>query len=210
MKRALLIIDVQNEYVDGNLRITYPNVAQSLNAMGVAMDAANDAQIPIVVVQTLAPETAPIFARHSHGAELHASVTSRERALLLVKPLPSCLSQTNLESWLYARKIDTVTLAGYMTHNCVDATARHASHLGFKVEVLSDATGSVPYANSAGIATAEELHHATLTILEARFARVMTTAQWCSLLPDVDSPKPTGIFQSNQAFITGKKHNGQR
>src|SRR5476649_600514 len=50
-RRALLVIDVQNEYVTGDLPIEFPDVQTSLANIARAMDAARDAGIPIVVVQ---------------------------------------------------------------------------------------------------------------------------------------------------------------
>ena len=73
-KRALLVIDVQNEYVSGNLRIEFPAIQSSLERIGAAMDAAHAAGIPIVVVQHLAPADSPLFARGSRQAELHEVV----------------------------------------------------------------------------------------------------------------------------------------
>ena len=67
-KRALIVIDVQNEYFTGNLRIEYPDVRQSLDNICQAMDAAHAAGIPVVVVQHLFPEGFPVFARGSQGA----------------------------------------------------------------------------------------------------------------------------------------------
>ena len=65
------------------------------------------------------------------------------------KTLPSALRGTNLEAWLRARHRH-LTLAGYMTHNCVLSTVIDAAQASFVVEVLADASGSVPYANEAG------------------------------------------------------------
>lgn len=47
-RRALLVIDVQNEYVSGNLPIEYPPVETSLSNIAAAMDAAKSAGIPVV------------------------------------------------------------------------------------------------------------------------------------------------------------------
>lgn len=196
MTRALIVIDVQNEYIDGNLPITFPDPVNSLAAIASAMDGALASSVAVVVVQTVLPESSPIFAKGSRGAELHSAVVNRSYDLLVSKPLPSCLAQTELKSWLVERGITTLTLAGYMTHNCVDSTARHASHLGFNVEVLSDATGSVPYDNPAGRVTAEELHRVSLTVLQARFAAVMNTARWLTLLSKPTTLGPTGIWSS--------------
>lgn len=196
MKRALVVIDVQNDYFDGNLPIAYPDPSRSLANLARAMDAAHAAGVPVVVVESVLPENAPIFAKGSRGVALHPSIASKPRDWLLSKPLPSCLAKTELETWLRERQIDTLTLVGYMTHNCVDATARDASQRGFTVEVLSDATGSPAYANRAGKASAEELHRVFLTAMEARFASVLTTPEWTALLPSTPAAPCTGIWRS--------------
>ena len=47
-QRALIVIDVQNEYFTGNLPIEYPDPRQSIINIGIAMDAAYAAGIPII------------------------------------------------------------------------------------------------------------------------------------------------------------------
>jgi nicotinamidase-related amidase len=69
--RALVVIDVQNEYISGELPIAYPELSVSLVNIGVAKDAAVALGMPVVVVQQVAPETSPIFAKGSHGYALH-------------------------------------------------------------------------------------------------------------------------------------------
>ena len=61
-RRALIVIDVQNEYVTGNLPIEYPPLDVSLANIGRAIDAAHAAGVPVIVVQHVAPAGAPIFA----------------------------------------------------------------------------------------------------------------------------------------------------
>ena len=78
--------------------------------------------------------------------------------------------------------IGFVTICGYMTHICCDTTARQAMELGFEVELLSDATGTLAISNNAGSVTTEELHRAILVTQEARFSRVLTTADWIELV----------------------------
>ena len=197
-RRALIVIDVQNDYVGGNLPIEYPSVEQSLANIGRAMDAAKVAAIPVVVVQNILPEGAPFMAKGTHGAELHPTVISRGWDHSILKNLPSALAGTGLEEWLRARQIDTLTIVGYMTHNCDLSTAVQAMHLGFSVELLSDATGSLPYANRAGSATAEEIHRVMLVVMQARFAAVLTTDEWLSVLATGAEPERDTIFASNQ------------
>jgi nicotinamidase-related amidase len=50
-RRALIVIDVQNEYdAGGGLPIEYPPFAQSLQRIAAAMDAAQAAGVPVIVV----------------------------------------------------------------------------------------------------------------------------------------------------------------
>lgn len=195
-KRALLVIDVQNEYVSGNLPISYPALDQSLRNIGAAMDGAATSGIPIVVVQQVAPEDSPIFARGSHGFELHDVVLSRGYDHLVEKTLPSAFVGTDLTDWLRDRAVDTIVIAGFMTQNCDESTARDAVHRGLAVEFLSDATGTLAMENQAGSVSAVALHHATLVVLQSRFAAVTTTAQWIDAVRNATPLARSSVFAS--------------
>lgn len=202
MKRALIVIDVQNDYIDGNLPIEYPPVEQSLPNIGRAIDAARTYGIPVVAVQNILPENAPFMARGSHGAELHEVVTTRGWDHYIAKSLPSCFADTGLATWLRERGVDTVTIVGYMTHNCDLSTIIEGMHIGFRMELLNDATGSLPYANRAGSATAEEIHRVMTVVMQTRFAAVLTTDEWLACLDEGTEPERDTIFASNQRART--------
>ena len=148
-KRALLVIDVQNEYFTGKLPITYP--AGSLANVLRAMDAAREHGVPIVAIQHASPQPeSATFRKGSKDWELHAEVLARPHDVLIHKSLPGSFTGTELEKWLRARGVQTVVIAGYMTQMCCDTTARQATHLGFGVEFLSDGTGTLAIKNAAG------------------------------------------------------------
>ncbi|HZZ03558.1 cysteine hydrolase family protein [Paraburkholderia sp.] len=197
-RRALIVIDVQNEYVTGDLPIEYPDVQTSLANIGRAMDTARAAGVPVVVVQNLSPATSRLFARGSVGAELHPVVGSRGHDHLLEKTLPSAFTETDLAEWLAAQQVDTVTVVGYMTHNCDASTINHAVHLGLTVEFLHDATGSVPYANSAGFASAQDIHRVFSVVLHSRFAAVASTDEWIAAVKGGAPLERGNIYASNQ------------
>ena len=175
MKRALLVIDVQNVYFSGGLRITHPS--GSLDNILKAMDGAKAADVPVVVIQHTASAMAA-FSKGSEAWKLHPEVARRGRTALVEKALPGSFTGTDLEAWLRGRGIDMVAIVGYMTQMCCDTTARQAMHLGFKVEFLSDATGTLDVSNQAGTVAAEELHRAILVTQAMRFSQVMNTRQW--------------------------------
>ena len=111
----------------------------------------------MVVQHTFVQPEMPFFKRGTPGWELHPEVASRPRDHWVEKELPGSFTRTGLEEWLRQRGIDSVTIAGYMTHMCCDTTARQALHRGLKAEFLSDATGTLAVKNSAGEVGAEEL-----------------------------------------------------
>ncbi|MBW4645370.1 MAG: cysteine hydrolase [Goleter apudmare HA4340-LM2] len=177
MKRALLVIDVQNEYFTGKLPVTYPS--GSLDKILQVMNIAYERGLPIIVVRHTQPQAdSPIFRKGSKEWELHPEVAKHHYDLLIEKNVPGSFTGTELENWLRNRGIDTVVISGYMTQMCCDTTARQASHLGFSVEFLADATGTLTFKNSAGVATDEELHRATLVAQDTFISKVITTSEW--------------------------------
>lgn len=197
-RRALIVIDVQNEYVTGNLLIEFPDVQLSLGNIARAIDAANAKSVPVVLVRNLAPSTSPLFARGSNAAELHEIVASRPHAHYIEKSLPSAFAGTDLAEWLAGHDIDTIVVAGYMTQNCDDSTIKHALHSGLAVEFLSDASGTVSFENRAGAASAEEIHRVFSVVLQSRFAAVMSTAEWIETLESGQAPVRDNIYTSNR------------
>lgn len=177
MPRALLVIDVQNEYFSGALPISHP--PGSLDNVLRAMDAAQGRGVPIAVIQhAAAAPDAPVFRLGSPAWELHPQVAARPRDVLIDKHLPGSFTGTGLAAWLAEKGADTVVICGYMSQMCCDTTSRQAFHRGLAVEFLSDATGTLDIKNYAGAVTAQELHRAVLVTQAMRFAKVMSTAEW--------------------------------
>lgn len=197
-RRALIVIDVQNEYVTGNLPIEYPPVDASLANIGRAIDAANAAGVPVIVVQHVAPPGAPIFAPDTDGVALHPVVADRPYAHLIVKAQASSFAGTDLAAWLDAHGIDTLAVVGYMTHNCNASTVYHAAHAGLAVEYLADATGALPYENEAGAVSAEEIHRAYTVVFQSNFAAVMATDAWIAGLGGAAMPARDSVAASNR------------
>ena len=200
-RRALIVIDVQNEYVTGDLRIEYPPVESSLRHIGQAIDTARGAGIPVIVVQQMAPVDSPLFAIGSPGWALHDVVASRPYEHLVQKQLPSSFAGTDLGDWLKRHAIDTLTVAGYMTHNCNDTTIKHAFDAGLQVEFLMDASGSVPYANHAGSASAEEIHRVFSVVEQSRYAAVLGTDEWIGHVATHTRPERDSIHASHQRAL---------
>jgi nicotinamidase-related amidase len=206
-RRALIVIDVQNEYFDGNLPIEYPSTEISLPNITRAMDAAQANDIPVILVQHDAPEASPVFALQSHGWQLHPDIVSRKHALHLNKQFASAFTGTALKAWLETNDIDTLTIVGYMTHNCDASTIIEARHLGYQVEFLSDATGALPYTNEAGSVSARQIHETFSVVFHTGFAAVASTAAWIDAVNTAHTLPISSIPASN--LLARQLQNGQ-
>ena len=179
-RRALIVIDAQQQYFDGLLAVEHPPRDQSIEKIAEALDAAAQRDVPIVIVQHELPEGAPVFAVGSDGHRLHAEIERRAdgASKRVTKSLASVFEGTGLLEWLRTEDVDTIALTGYMTNNCVVGSAAAAEPLGFTVEVLSDATGAIPLSNHAGAASAEQVHETLMALLNSNWAAVATTGAW--------------------------------
>ena len=175
MKKALLVIDVQNEYFNGKLKVTYPR--NSLDNILKVMDYAKENNMIIILVQhtAISGET---FVKNSMEWEIHPEILKKSYDYHIEKTKPSSFYNTNLEEILEKENIEGIVISGYMTQMCCDTTAREAFHKGYAVEFLSDATGTIDVSNKVGTISSEDLHKATLIAQSLRFSNVLKTEEW--------------------------------
>ncbi|GAB7006466.1 cysteine hydrolase family protein [Nocardioides sp. AN3] len=179
-RRALIVVDVQQEYFDGILLIQAPSREQSLANILVALEVAERHDMPVVAVQHQLPEGAPVFAVGSHSWSLHPEIERRLKPSWkrVTKEKSSVFAGTDVAAWLAEQDVDTITIVGFMTNNCDIATAMGAEELGLAAEILSDASGAIHLANEAGKVSADELHQTLLVLLHSNFAAVASTKAW--------------------------------
>ncbi|SDE61873.1 Nicotinamidase-related amidase [Blastococcus fimeti] len=205
-RRALVVIDVQQEYLDGILQIQAPPRDETLANVVRAIEVAEREGMPVVVVQHELPEGAPVFAVGSDSWSLHPEIERRASSSWkrVSKNKGSVFAGTDVAEWLAGQGVDTITLVGYMTNNCDIATAVGAEERGLAAEVLSDATGAIHLANEAGKVSAEQLHAVLLVLLQSNFAAVATTGDWTAAVAAGEAlPKSdlgTSATQGRAAF----------
>ncbi|SDE04882.1 isochorismatase family protein [Nocardioides lianchengensis] len=205
-RRALIVVDVQQEYDDGVLQIQHPPRATAVANVVRALDVAEQQGLPVVVVQHELPEGAPVFAVGSSSWALHPDVERRLQPSWkrVSKDRSSVFAGTDVAAWLAERDVDTITIVGFMTNNCDLATAASAEELGLAAEVLSDATGAIHLANEAGKVSAEQLHEALMVLLQSNLAAVASTDAWVAAVeagaPLVGSDLGTSATQGRAAF----------
>jgi nicotinamidase-related amidase len=174
---TLVIIDAQNEYLDGKLAL--PGVQPATDALARLLAKARAAGAPVVhVVQKGRP--GGLFDLEARGGAVIDAVKQAAGEYTVQKPLPNAFAQTDLDATLkkLGRRTSLV-IAGFMTHMCVSSTARAALDLGYKTTVAADAaaTRDLPDPTGGGVIAADALHRTALAELADRFAVVATVDQ---------------------------------
>ena len=96
---------------------------------------------------------------------------------MITKHYPNSFVQTGLEEQLRAAGVTDVILAGFMTHMCVNSTARGAFNLGFRPTVVAAATATRDLPDAGGgVVPAAALQVASLAGLHDLFAVVVRTS----------------------------------
>ena len=172
---TLVIIDAQNEYLDGKL--TLPGAKPALVALERLLAKARDVGAPVVHVQQKG-RPGGLFDVDGRGGAIIDAVKPLGTEAIVHKPLPNAFAQTDLDATLKKLGRTQLVIAGFMTHMCVSSTARAALDLGYKATVASDAAATRDLPDPmGGVISAAALHRAALAELADRFAIVARVDQ---------------------------------
>ncbi|HKI97623.1 MAG TPA: cysteine hydrolase family protein [bacterium] len=172
-KRALIVIDVQNDYFPGGVW-ALPAAVATLPKIQRLIERARERQEPVVFIQHVTPPGAPVFAKGSHGGELHAELDVRPDDPLFTKAHPSSFQDTGLQDYLQRNDILALDVCGFMTQMCCDTTTREAYARGYKVRFFQDACAAKDLVVGSDTIPHDVVHKASLGAL-ARFAQIVST-----------------------------------
>ncbi|MBX9592671.1 MAG: cysteine hydrolase [Hyphomonadaceae bacterium] len=167
---TLVIIDAQNEYLDGKLAL--PGARPAIDALARLLAKARQAGAPVVHVQHKG-RAGGLFDLQGRGGAIIDAVKPAGGESTVTKPLPNAFAQTDLDATLKKLGRTQLVIAGFMTHMCVSSTARAALDLGYKATVVADAAATRDLPDPmGGVIGADALHRAALAELADRFAIV--------------------------------------
>ena len=169
---ALIVIDAQEEYRSGQLKLV--GLDDALGNIGRLLAHWRDEGGTVIHVQH---QATGLFDPSGPYAAIIGDVAPTKDEAIVTKSVPSSFGNTNLEALLTEAGIKHVVLAGFMTHVCVSTTARVANEKQYGVTVIADATGTrdLPDALSGSVIPAADLHRGELAMLADTFAKVVTT-----------------------------------
>ena len=135
-------------------------------------------QEPILHIKHVSDHPKSFFYRGTSGCEFLPELSPKGKEVILEKQKASAFVGTKLEKRLRTLKTQSLVLVGFTAGECIDATARQASDLGFQTYVVGDATATFEFKGPAGkLHRAEKVHQNTLAHLQAMFAEVLNTRE---------------------------------
>jgi nicotinamidase-related amidase len=170
-ERALIVIDVQNDYFPGGVW-ALPGAPAALPRIRRLIERARERQEPVVFIQHVTPEGAPVFAKGSRGGALHADLDVRPGDPLFTKAHPSAFQETGLQDFLQRAGIRALDVCGFMTQMCCDTTTREAYSRGYRVRLFQDACAAKDLVVGRDTIPHDIVHKASLGAL-ARFAQIL-------------------------------------
>ncbi|MFB7460666.1 MULTISPECIES: isochorismatase family protein [unclassified Streptomyces] len=185
-KTALLVIDMQNDFVLEGYPMEVPMARRRIPRMQEVITECRAAGIPVVYTQHILLDTfnvSPLESTYNtallsagmrkgtFGAQVVDDLKPEADDVVVVKHRYDAFHNTHLENVLTSisglREVDTVIIIGTLTEVCCDSTARGAYMRDFKVAFVGDATG----------ARSEEAQAATENTIGTFFGRLLTTAE---------------------------------
>jgi nicotinamidase-related amidase len=175
-KRALIVVDIQNDYFAGG-RCPLVGIDAATDNAARAIAAARDAGDLVVHIRhEFRTAEAPFFAPGSEGARIHPKAQSQDSETVIVKHFPNAFRDTGLKALLDESGIEEVTIVGAMSHMCVDAATRAACDFGYKVTVVHDACATRDLTFNEVTVPAAQVHAAFMAALASSYAKVISTA----------------------------------
>lgn len=178
-KAALVLIDIQNTYREGVMRLS--GVEPAVAEAAILLKRARESGVPVFHIQHNAGPGSPYDITAEIG-QISPEVAPQDGEAVITKAFPSSFVGTDLEDRLKRAGVTDLILAGFMTHMCVNSTARSAFNLGFHPTVVASATATrdLP-APDGSVVPAAQLQAASLAGLGDLFAVIAR---------DVDAVRP--------------------
>ncbi len=178
MKKALIIIDVQNDYFDnGAMPLVGSDVA--CNNVKLLVDNFRAASLPVIYIQHVATRPdATFFLPNTEGVKIHATISPLKSEKVVIKHYPNSFKETDLMEYLNQMQITDLVICGMMTHMCVDATTRAAKDFGFSISVIGDACATRDLEYKGNVVKATEVQNSFLSALNYFYSVVQNTKEY--------------------------------
>lgn len=165
MKKALLIIDMQNELI-WNKPFAAKEVVENIKKL---ISKCREKEIEIIYIQHEEEVGSP-YERGTDTWKIYNEIEPNTLDKIISKNYNSAFKETELKEYLDKKGMKELIITGMQTEYCFDTTIKVAFEFGYKI-VIPEMTNTT-FDNS--ILTGEELYtHYNFNIFKNRFAQVI-------------------------------------
>lgn len=161
---ALIIIDAQNTYLEGIMKLE--GVEAALDDCQRMLQRFRDAGRPVYHIRHDAGVGSPYDVTAPIG-QIADAVAPLDGEPVITKNYPNSFAETDLDALLKESGVENLILVGFMSHMCVNSTARGAFTLGYRPTVVASATATraLPSSTTGDAIPAAAIHEAALAAL---------------------------------------------
>ncbi len=177
-KRAVVVVDIQNEYFPTG-KMPLVGIADAAANAARVIEAARSKGDEVIYIRHETPSPdAPIFTPGSTGVEINSAVRPLEGESVILKHYPNAFRDTALKEMLDAKGIKDVVIVGAMSHMCIDATSRAAADFGYSTVIIHDACATTNLEFKGMTVPAAQVHAAFMAGLAFAYGKVTTTSEY--------------------------------
>ena len=149
-RSALVVVDMQNDFVKEGGSLVVPTAASTIPRIAHLLGLARDSRMRVVFSQDTHDEGDPewrIWGEHarrgSWGWRIVEELTPRDRELVVQKVRYDAFYGTSLDHFLRLWAIDTLVICGTVANICVHYTAASAALRWYQVIIPRDAVSAL-------------------------------------------------------------------
>lgn len=177
-KRAVIAIDIQNEYFPGG-NMPLVGIEKAAENAARVIDAARAKGDTVIHVRHLSKSAdAPIFAPGTPGIEINATVAPADGEKVITKNHVNSFRDTDLRATLDAGGIDEVVIVGAMSHMCVEGATRASADFGYKTVVVHDACATRDLDFNGKTVPAAQVHDAVMAAIAFGYGEIVDTSAY--------------------------------
>jgi nicotinamidase-related amidase len=177
-KRAIVVVDLQNEYLPSG-KLPLHQVDRAIDNAAKVIEDARSKGDQVIHIRHEQPG-APFFVPGTEGVEIIPAVAPQPGETVILKNHPNSFRDTQLKQVLDEQGIDEVVIVGAMSHMCIGATARAATDHGYKTTIVQDACATMDLEFGGVKVPAEQVHAANMAALAFAHGEVVATSELLS------------------------------
>lgn len=177
-RRALIVIDLQNDYFPNGKWTLVGIDAAAANAARLLAAARAAGELVVHVRHEFTAPGAPFFVPNTDGARFHPSVHPAPGEEVVLKHHVNSFRETHLKDLLDRHEVRELVIAGAMSHMCIDAATRAAADHGYAVTVIHDACASRDLEFGGVRVPAAHVHAAFMSALGFAYATLVATDEF--------------------------------